>query len=50
MPSPEQVAKIRAEIERLENVRRYFPDSVQEKIDEWIEEQKRELIDDNNSK
>jgi hypothetical protein len=51
MLSPEEVAMIRTEIERLEKARRAFPDgSVQTMIDEWIEEQKRKLIDDNNSK
>jgi hypothetical protein len=44
MPSPEEVTIIRAEIERLEKVRKEFADtSVQTLIDNWIEEHKRML-------
>ncbi len=47
MLSPEEVAMIEAEIERLEKARKAFPDgSVQTMIDEWIDEQKRKLIQD----
>lgn len=50
MLSPEEVAMIEAEIERLEKARKAFPDgSVQTMIDEWIDEQKRKLIQDKNS-
>jgi hypothetical protein len=50
MLSPEEVAMIEAEIERLEKARKAFPDgSVQTMIDEWNDEQKRKLIQDKNS-
>lgn len=51
MLSPQEVAIIRAEIERLENARKGFSDgSIQKLIDDWIEEQKRKLAADSNSK
>ncbi len=43
----EEVEKIRAEIERLENARKVCTDSgIQKLIDFWIEEQKRMLPPD----
>jgi len=49
MRSREEVVKIRAEIERLEQARKRCTDSgIQEQIDVWIEEQKKKLIGGNN--
>lgn len=50
MLSPQEVAIIRAEIERLEKARKEFTDgSIQRLIDDWIEEQRRKLAAGNNS-
>jgi hypothetical protein len=51
MLSRGDVALIRAEIERLEKARKECTDSgLQKRIDAWIEEQKRKLISEDNSK
>ncbi|MGA3193389.1 MAG: hypothetical protein ABSD39_00170 [Terriglobales bacterium] len=44
MTTPEEVVKIRAEIEKLEKARRECADSgIQKRIDNWIEKEKRKL-------
>jgi hypothetical protein len=49
MLSREEVAKIRAEIERLENARAECNDGgIQTRIDVWIKDQKKKLISENN--
>jgi len=51
MLSPQEVAIIRAEIERLEKVRKEFDDgSIQRMIDDWIEDERRKLVAGDNSK
>ena len=46
MLSPEDVVRIRAEIERLEEARNWFNDSgILKQIDLWIADEKKKLAD-----
>jgi hypothetical protein len=46
MLSPEDVVRIRAEIERLEEARKWFNDSgILKQIDLWIADEKKKLAD-----
>jgi hypothetical protein len=51
MLSPGEIAQIKAEIDRLEKARRECNDGgIRVRIEAWIEEQKRKLIDAAKSK
>jgi hypothetical protein len=51
MPSPGEIARIRAEIERLEKARENCDDGgIRQRIEGWIENEKKKLISGDSSK